>query len=206
MKKFLIMILAGAMLLGGCSSAPEKEPEDNSQQITEEVTDPKELLADMLEPMDAYIMCSVENDIKYSSTDPLSFWMPMFYFVGLYGTDHELAQFENAELKIKASAVEEYASVLFNEFKELPALPEEMSSRITYDETDDTYILQTGDRGASHPVIDAAVMANDGSYVVEASLMDSIDNTVIASGSFLVIERETPAGKYNYSIISADIF
>lgn len=162
MKKLFALFLACTMALGlaACGGKEEETPTPS----------PEEAVASMTAPIDALARCMLENDMTYDPKDPEFFWTSLFYFVGGYGTEHELVEeTEDYKLKVPRKAMQEHALVLFSDYDDLLELPETMVGNIDYDENWDAYLVSRGDIGLSEMKLSNAVPTETG-YTLTAEL------------------------------------
>lgn len=217
MKKILsiLIFVMTLSIFTGCSSRNDKPDDIIKEETSENQTDPSlEKMPDnmktMAEPADALLMCMVENDIAYDPADSTFFWKALYYFAGIYGPGHTLAEVdENGVLKLPRQTLREYASTLFADYDDLLAIPPSMNSSIEYNSDWDAYILSTGDRGISQSEITAFSDDGDGTYTITVELKGTVENDLIAKGEFKLVKNEYTDGitepTYFYSIAAAEI-
>lgn len=139
-----------------------------------------EALQNMLMPMDALMMCAVEEEKNYDPADPEFFWGALFRELGNHSDASSLITTnENWELQVPRQVAQEFATGLFADYSDLLAVPDSLSSIIRYDESWDAYILSPGDRGLSAAEILSASETEDGGYDVTARLYDVTDSSDI---------------------------
>ena len=139
-----------------------------------------EALLNMLMPMDALMMCAVEEEKNYDPADPEFFWGALFRELGNHSDASSLITTnENWELQVPRQVAQEFATGLFADYSDLLAVPDSLSSIIRYDESWDAYILSPGDRGLSAAEILSASETEDGGYDVTARLYDVTDSSDI---------------------------
>ena len=139
-----------------------------------------EALQNMLMPMDALMMCAVEEEKNYDPADPEFFWGALFRELGNHSdTSSLITTNENWELQVPRQVAQEFATGLFADYSDLLAVPDSLSSIIRYDESWDAYILSPGDRGLSAAEILSASETEDGGYDVTARLCDVTDSSDI---------------------------
>ena len=139
-----------------------------------------ETLLNMLMPMDALMMCAVEEEKNYDPADPEFFWGALFRELGNHSDASSLITTnENWELQVPRQVAQEFATGLFADYSDLLAVPDSLSSIIRYDESWDAYILSPGDRGLSAAEILSASETEDGGYDVTARLYDVTDSSDI---------------------------
>ena len=139
-----------------------------------------EALQNMLMPMDALMMCAVEEEKNYDPADPEFFWGALFRELGNHSDASSLITTnENWELQVPRQVAQEFATGLFADYSDLLAVPDSLSSIIRYDESWDAYILSPGDRGLSAAEILSVSETEDGGYDVMARLYDVTDSSDI---------------------------
>ena len=139
-----------------------------------------EALQNMLMPMDALMMCAVEEEKNYDPADPEFFWGALFRELGNHSDASSLITTnENWELQVPRQVAQEFATGHFADYSDLLAVPDSLSSIIRYDESWDAYILSPGDRGLSAAEILSASETEDGGYDVTARLYDVTDSSDI---------------------------
>ena len=139
-----------------------------------------EALQNMLMPMDALMMCAVEEEKNYDPADPEFFFFLLFRELGNHSDASSLITTnENWELQVPRQVAQEFATGLFADYSDLLAVPDSLSSIIRYDESWDAYILSPGDRGLSAAEILSASETEDGGYDVTARLYDVTDSSDI---------------------------
>ena len=139
-----------------------------------------EALQNMLMPMDALMMCAVEEEKNYDPADTEFFWGALFRELGNHSEASSLITTnENWELQVPRQVAQEFATGLFADYSDLLAVPDSLSSIIRYDESWDAYILSPGDRGLSAAEILSASETEDGGYDVTARLYDVTDSSDI---------------------------
>lgn len=157
MKKALISLTLAASLLcaAGAPAYAEHvgEPQNESAAVQTETFIPGSVPAEsydmegMIPPINAMVLCMLEQDLSYDESDDTFLWNSVYYMISLYGTMDSRAELTDGELILPAETVEDYAASLFTNYASLPQLPEELNDRVTYHEEDDTYHLARGDAG-----------------------------------------------------------
>ena len=147
-----------------------------------------ETLLHMLMPMDALMMTAVEQGQDYDPFSPEFFWGALYRELGLYADASSLITVEESgEIKVPRQTVQEFATGLFADYSDLPALPESLSSMIRYDEGWDAYFLSPGDRGLSAAELLTASPTEDGGYDMTARLYDVTDSSDICVYRFHLV-------------------
>ena len=147
-----------------------------------------ETLLHMLMPMDALMMTAVEQGQDYDPSSPEFFWGALYRELGLYADASSLITTEESgEIKVPRQTAQEFATGLFADYSDLPALPESLSSMIRYDEGWDAYFLSPGDRGLSAAELLTASLTEDGGYDMTARLYDVTDSSDICVYRFHLV-------------------
>ena len=147
-----------------------------------------ETLLHMLMPMDALMMTAVEQGQDYDPFSPEFFWGALYRELGLYADASSLITVEESgEIKVPRQTAQEFATGLFADYSDLPALPESLSSMIRYDEGWDAYFLSPGDRGLSAAELLTASPTEDGGYDITARLYDVTDSSDICVYRFHLV-------------------
>ena len=147
-----------------------------------------ETLLHMLMPMDALMMTAVEQGQDYDPSSPEFFWGALYRELGLYADASSLITVEESgEIKVPRQTAQEFATGLFADYSDLPALPESLSSIIRYDEGWDAYFLSPGDRGLSAAELLTASPTEDGGYDMTARLYDVTDSSDICVYRFHLV-------------------
>lgn len=147
-----------------------------------------ETLLHMLMPMDALMMTAVEQGQGYDPSSPEFFWGALYRELGLYADASSLITVEESgEIKVPRQTAQEFATGLFADYSDLPALPESLSSMIRYDEGWDAYFLSPGDRGLSAAELLTASPTEDGGYDMTARLYDVTDSSDICVYRFHLV-------------------
>lgn len=79
----------------------------------------------MLMPMDALMMCAVEEEKNYDPADPEFFWGALFRELGNHSDASSLITTnENWELQVPRQVAQEFATGLFADYSDLLAVPD----------------------------------------------------------------------------------
>lgn len=206
MKKYIICLITGLLLLGttGCN----KEIGGSQSETPKTSSEFPEDMAEMVEPIDALVRCSLENNINYDPADAKFFWTALYYFLGEYGGENPLVtETEDLKLKVPKKVAQEYAIALFANYEDLLSLPESLSNYITYDEDLDAYLLVQGDRGLAETVL-SNYKETKNAFTASAKLISTIGEKEVLGEWTVTMQKnvfsdsiEEP--KYLYSV--ADI-
>lgn len=156
------------------------------------------ILDSITPPVSALVLCMLELDLEYNQKDDIFYWNGLYYMLSLYGQMDSRAEFTDDTLILPAEAVADYAAALFADFSGLPALPDQLSQRITYSDGD--YYLARGDAGQLTTVISTADTQADGDLLVNGSLVSSATGDTVCS---FVVELQPNDSMFGYAICDA---
>lgn len=192
---------------------PAEEAKAETEDVELDVENLSEEQNNMLAVMDSLNMCMKGNDYSYDSSDPEFVWSALFYTIGNYpnvgNRDNSDLMEENGETgirKVYYKLVQEYATGLFEDYSELPDLPEE---GIVQQDTDaDYYDFQMGDRGISYGRIASWTEHADGTNTVVTELVDAEDDSVITAYRYVLVPNSYADGvtdpMFTYTVRSAE--
>lgn len=204
MKQLTTSLVICLLMLGAaaCSANTETEEPPQQQELTAEQ---KDEISHMTAPIDSVIRCMLENNMEYDPSDPEFFWTSLSYFAGAYGQNHVDAKLTDDSITLPKKAVQEHAIALFADYDDLLPLPEELSDRVTYDESTDSYTFSLGDIGLSTTELTYERMEN-GVLTLEADLNSTLDGASIGAWTVTLTENTYADGItdpiYLYSISS----
>lgn len=204
MKRLTTSLVICMLMLGAaaCSANTETEEPPQQQELTAEQ---KDEISHMTAPIDSVIRCMLENNMSYDPSDPEFFWTSLSYFVGAYGQNHTLAELTDSTITLPKKAVQEHAIALFADYDDLLPLPEDLSDRVTYDESTDSYTFSLGDIGLSTTELSDERMEN-GVLTLQANLLSTMDGSAIGTWKVTMTENTYADGItdpiYLYSISS----
>ena len=147
MKKWMIALMMAALLIvpmGGIAYAVgEGAPAAPAagEFIPGDVPAQSGTMDAMVAPVNALVMCMVEQGLAYNDQDDVFLWNSLYYMLSLCGQMDERAELTDDMLILPAETVADYAGALFSNFDGLPALPREMTGRVSYDWQNDTFRL-----------------------------------------------------------------
>ncbi|MBM6830324.1 hypothetical protein H9X85_11860 [Anaerotignum lactatifermentans] len=208
MKKLTTSLLICMLVLGAaaCGTDTQKEEASTDQEISGELTaEQKEEISHMTAPIDAVTRCMLENNMEYDPSDPAFFWTSLSYFVGAYGQNHTSAELTDSTITLPRKAVQEHAIALFADYDDLLPLPEELSDRVTYDESMDAYTFSLGDIGLCTTELSDERM-EDGVLTLQANLLSTMNDSTIGTWTVTLTENTYADGItdpiYLYSLSS----
>lgn len=209
MKKAMIsLVLTAAILctLGGWAYAVNSR-DLQSQAETQQVFVPGSVPAEsgpldgMIPPVNAMVLCMVEQGMDYDQNNDIFYWNSLYYMISLYGQMDSRAELTDDTLILPSETVADYAAALFPEYRGLPELPVRLLDRVTYDRASDSYRLVRGDAGLSETRIDS-VQSQDGGLRVTGALVALEDNSELCRFSASLIPTDSMFG---YAISGMEI-
>ena len=129
MKKWMIALMMAALLIvpmGGIAYAVgEGAPAAPAagEFIPGDVPAQSGTMDAMVAPVNALVMCMVEQGLAYNDQDDVFLWNSLYYMLSLCGQMDERAELTDDMLILPAETVADYAGALFSNFDGLPALP-----------------------------------------------------------------------------------
>ena len=163
----------------------------------------EEKIGDMLPIFDALIL--TQNTEDYASSDQDFFWIAMYLACVNDGTNRpDVGIKDYSQAIVPTQVIEEYASALFADFKEIPPLPAD--SGISYVKAQDAYAMALSDRGDSETAIKDFMQLSDHQIAVSVEfgyMEDETDRTRY----WFVIEanpREQFNAVFYYSVVSVE--
>jgi len=207
MKRVVLSLLLALSLLtvSGFSLAEEVQGPLTSAGAEEAVFIPgsvpaeSEAMTGMIAPVNAVVMCMVENDMAYDRTDGLFLWRSVYYMLSLYGEMDQRAELTGDTLIAPSEMVQDYAGAMFGS---MPALPQGVDKRLSYDEKSDSYLLARGDAGQSETVFTSVTVRADGLVELSGAMRALDDGSEIAAFSALLTPKDNMFG---YEICQLDI-
>ena len=133
----------------------------------------------MVPPVNALVLCMLENDLAYDESSDAFLWNSLYYMISLYGQMDSRAELTDADLILPSETVADYAAALFTNYKGLPELPEELEGRVSYDAQSDCYRLARGDAGLSETRIETVQNLSNGETEVGGALVALEDDSVL---------------------------
>ena len=206
----LILILTMVVAMGSFVFAEEQKTLEQKEQtitapvgIGSEVFQPgdvpaqNERMESMIPPVNALVMCMLEQNITYHDEDDTFFWNGLYYMLSFYGQMDERAEFTDETMTLPSEAVEDYAAALFTNFNGLTPIPVEMQDSIRYNPETDTYETQRGDMGLAQIRMDDVQNQADGTLLVTGAMVYTVDNTELAQFQAVMTENN---GMFGYAI------
>ena len=206
-KKLISLILIAATLCSLCGWAYAVGDKD-LQQAGEAFYVPGSVPAEsgamdgMVPPINALVLCMLEQKLTYDETSDAFFWNSLYYMISLYGQLDSRAELTDDTLILPAETVEDYAAALFTNYSGLPALPVSLMDRVTFDWSTDSYRLARGDAGLSETRIEAVETLDGGALRVTGALVALEDESDLCRFSAVLTANDSMFG---YSISGLEI-
>lgn len=183
MKKLLIslaVIVAMLCSMGGMAYAEDllDQPE-GAEFMPGSVPAQISEVDSMVPPVNAMVMCMLEQGLDYDETNPVFLWNSLYYMTGLCGEMDSRAEFTDEMMILPAETVEDYAAALFADYHGLPELPRDLEERVSYDPQQDCYHLARGDAGLSALVIEEVQTWENGGLEVTGTLVSLENGSVL---------------------------
>ena len=168
--------------LGGAEFVPGSVPAQISQ------------VESMVPPVNAMVMCMVEQDLDYDETSRVFLWNSLYYMISLCGEMDSRAEFTDETMILPTEAVEDYAAALFADYHGLPELPRDLEERVSYDPQQDCYHLARGDAGLCEAVIEEVQTWENGGLEVTGALVSLEDGSVLCRFTADLLENNLMFG------------
>jgi hypothetical protein len=110
---------------------------------------------------------------------PVASWESLYNMLSMYGQLDERSEYEGEQLVLPAETVADYAAALVPDLAQLGQLPEELSDRLVFDESQDCYLVTCGDDSLSQIELTSAQPV-DGGLCLTGSLVYQVDGTALA--------------------------
>lgn len=156
----------------------------------------------VIPPVNALVLSMLEQGLTYDDTDEVFLWNSLYYMISLYGQMDSRAELTDDMLIIPSETAADYAAALFSNYHGLPALPEQMQDRVSYDPDSDTYSLARGDAGLAEIRLDSVQELADGAVLVTGSLMALEDESSLCRFEAQLIPNQSMFG---YSVCGLNI-
>lgn len=180
MKKILAFFLTCIIAFGfsACNNTAEEAPST------------EEIITSMTAPIDALARCMLENDMEYDPENPDFFWTALYYFTGGYGLEHEQVEEipDTYQLKVPKEVMAEHAIALFSDYTDLMELPSIMQGNISYDSSEDAYLISQGDIGLTKMIL-TDVKETEKGYTLRAELLSMPEEKVIGTWDVTLIRN-----------------
>lgn len=198
MKKILISLtIVVAMLcsLGGMAYADDARDLQSLSEVMEfvpgSVPAQSSEIDSMLPPVNAMVMCMLEQQLVYDESNEEFLWNSLYYMISLYGEMDSRAELTDDTMILPAETVEDYAAALFAGYSGLPVLPEALKDRVTYDAKSGCYHLARGDAGLSELVIEELSTLENGLVEVSGVLRAQEDNSILCRFTADLLENNS---------------
>lgn len=172
--------------------------EEGNQIVSMEDGIPFEELPDDIKgtiiPVDSLMMYHIEQGGEYAPEDPQMLWLSLYYAIGNYGAFYNRAEYVDSELAVESMVISEFISAFSTEIKEIPQIPDSLSSIIRYDSEKEMYFFGVGDRGLSQTEILSYEYVDSNTLKISARLYAMDDDSTICAGDFTLVRNEYASG------------
>lgn len=214
MKKknmMLSLCLAGVLLLSTSAFAASRTADDTWEIAQEtssfqhgDVPALTSVAQSMTPPINAMVLYMVERHVtEYNAQDPEFFWGSLYYMLSLCGEMDSRAVLTDETLILPSETVADYAAALFTDYQGLLPLPDDLSSSITYDAAQDSYLLARGDVGLTETVLDDIRPQEGGVLLVSGRLTALEDGSTLKSFQVTLTPNQ---GMFGYAISQMVLF
>jgi hypothetical protein len=207
-KRLIVLTLVAALLcsLGGWVYAAGEgdlsAPDQETFFVPGDVPAESGSLDGMVPPINALVLCMLEQGLTYDEDSDIFFWNSLYYMISLYGELDIRAELTDDTLILPTETVEDYAAALFTNYSGLPALPNELLDRVTFDWQSDSYRLARGDAGLSETRIDGVEQLSNGQVRVTGALVALEDESDLCTFSAILTANDSMFG---YSISGMEL-
>ena len=156
----------------------------------------------MVPPINALVLCMLEQDLVYDEDSDVFLWNSLYYMVSLYGQMDTRAELTDDTLILPSETMRDYAAALFTNYAGLPALPAHLKDRVRYDAAQDCYYLARGDAGLSETRVDQANRLPGGLLQVSGALIALEDESELCRFHAVLSANDSMFG---YSISDLEI-
>lgn len=147
----------------------------------------------MIPPVNALVMCMLEQGLAYDESDDVFFWNSLYYMISLYGQMDQRAERTDDTLILPTEMVQDYAAALFVSYDGLPKLPAALADRVRYDAAQDSYLLARGDAGQTELKLDSA-QPHSGKVQVAGALVALEDGSELCRFQAVLIPNDSMFG------------
>lgn len=182
-RKLTALLLASILLLSltGVAVAGYLESSQWGDASTDSVSGsvPAESdLSQSVSPALHAVVLSMLNHQGEADASPAS-WESLYNMLSMYGQLDERSEYEGDQLVLPAETVADYAAALVPNLAQLGQLPEELSDRLVFDESQDCYLVTCGEDSLSQIELTSAQPV-DGGLCLTGSLVYQVDGTALA--------------------------
>ena len=200
MKKWMIALMMAALLIvpmGGIAYAVgEGAPAAPvaGEFIPGDVPAQSGTMDAMVAPVNALVMCMVEQGLAYNDQDDVFLWNSLYYMLSLCGQMDERAELTDDTLILPSEMVRDYAAALYPQVEQLPGIPSPISQRIRYQASDDSYHLARGDEGLAEVVLQTPITLASGAVILTGQLNALEDGRVLRDFQVTLSPRDSMFG------------
>jgi len=187
-KKLLLFLMTAMMLVLPLHSAALDGPEQPEAPETVKTayqpgdTPAQTCAVDSASPLLHAVLLALLNQdaAAFDAGDPVLAWESLYNMLSLYGQLDDRSRYEGDFLVLPAETVRDYAASLSPSLSGLGEPPEDLSDRLTYRASDDSYLVACGEEGMLQLCLSSPV--RDGSELrLTGELVSAFDDTVLAS-------------------------
>lgn len=210
MKKILLTVMISALLILPLESvavaqAPDVLSPETSSQGQDYVPGgvPAQIgAAESMSPaIHAVLMAMVSRNLTvYDSADTQLGWEVLYNMLSLYGQLDERSEYVGEDLLLPSETVRDYAAALPAGSAPGP-LPQDLSDRMTYDASADSYQVVCGNDSLAEIQVDETVQ-KDGSLLLSGSLVYVVDGSSLAKFQAVLQPRDNMFG---YTITAMEL-
>lgn len=200
MKKWMIALMMAALLIvpmGGIAYAVgEGAPAAPAagEFIPGDVPAQSGTMDAMVAPVNALVMCMVEQGLAYNDQDDVFLWNSLYYMLSLCGQMDERAELTDDTLILPSEMVRDYAAALYPQVEQLPGIPAPISQRIRYQASDDSYHLARGDEGLAEVVLQTPITLASGAVILTGQLNALEDGSLLRDFQVTLSPRDSMFG------------
>lgn len=186
MKKILLTTMIAALLILPLESVALAQtpdttsPETSSQDYVPGGVPAQIGAAESMTPaLHAMVMAMVSHGISaYDSADTLLGWETLYNMLSLYGQLDERSEYVDEDLFLPSETLQDYAAALPAGI-DLDTLPQDLSDRMIYDASADSYRVVCGNDSLAEIQVDETIQ-QDGSLILSGSLVYVVDGSSLA--------------------------
>lgn len=145
-------------------------------------------------PLGALALSMLESGMDYDAGSDAFIWNALYYVLSLYGQEDDRAQVTEHSLLLPSECIGDFFAALFAARPELPAIPAELSGKISYDPDGDLYELALGDPALTSIELASPAPAGGGLFTLDGTLTAPDSGSVICSFRATLAENDTMFG------------
>lgn len=145
-------------------------------------------------PLSALALSMLEGDLAYDAGSDSFVWNALYYVLSLYGQEDDRAQVTEQALLLPSECIGDFFAALFANRQELPAIPADLTHKVTYDPGTDLYELALGDPALVAIDLTSPIPMADGLFSLSGTLTAPDSGKVICSFRAVLTENDTMFG------------